>query len=239
MERIWKTSSQAREESERAAFWSQSGASLREKRAGRAEGREKEGREAAIKEDREKAPEKERELWRLENSYGRLAVKKMEGERLGIEAQRTGLFKEETADRFSAKLEEGHMSRLSMEGGWGYVDSHRKTESDFLWTQSLSLAPERIMEEIRRLRTELNQDTLYDMLPGGVRERQVHGHSPVFKRLEAGIRQSMEMAGEKEEKGKAMRKPFFQPEAGWGREDGQEEEDGDEEKENRDGNRSV
>ena len=174
---MWKTSSEAKKESETASFWNQSGASLHMK--------EEQG---ATAEREKKTAENGRELRRLENAYGKITFYAVDGQRIGIEAARSGVWQEDSMQEARRDLDRNRVFPVSMEGGKGYTDSHHKEDGAFLWSETAEFSEERIMNELRRLSAELRQETLSEMMPEAVKERRVHGHLPLFRKIEEGIK---------------------------------------------------
>lgn len=212
---MWKTYSEAQKEHETAPFWEQSGASIHMK----------EEQETGADQKKETA-EKGRKLRSLENAYGKITFYSVEGQRIGIEAARTGGWQEDTMKEARRKLDGDRVFPVNMEGGKGYTDSHQKEQGAFLWSETADFSGERIMNELRRLSVELRQDTLSEMMPEAVRERMVHGHLPIFRKIEEGIKKSLEEIHREEE----QPAPAFLENSGGHqkqeKEDGTEEDDG-------------
>ncbi len=191
---MWKTSSEAEKEHKTASFWKQSGASLR-----MSEGRENTAERGRRTDDRG------RELRRLENAYGKITFYAVDGQRIGIEAARTGVWQEDSMQRARQQLDRNRTFPVRMEGGKGYTDSHHKEEGAFLWSETADLSGERIMNELRRLSVQLRQETLSELMPEAVKECRIHGHLPLFHKIEESVKKSLQEIRQGEEKPA----PFF------------------------------
>ena len=161
----------------RLDFWSQSGASLREKRWEKpeTEKQKKEQDKQHTTEGRTESGENEHaddsreiQLASLENTYGNLRFSLKGKEEIQIEAARSAGFQEPVFGTARKRLEPGHTYKRTGQGGKNYADSHFKEESAVRIVRNLKTASsEKLMSQLEGLCEKWEQKTLQEMMKYG------------------------------------------------------------------------